>query len=359
MHLHLRKRNVCALLTHCCVSLCVVEQATFCSWLISPRRFWGIASPDGRHSLSRRTACASETDVSYPGTAADMVQAGVPAEFAASIVELSSAVSAKNTEPVSDPLTLLRFFFSSSQDVDKAAAMYHQAVAWRSEYSICPVMERHGDAGQYHADGCRRTDVANWIWRRNPGASPEAALAQRHCFFGRLGRTAPDGGPVMVWRLGQADWAGYERENLFDTLMPALAAHFEDSFQAVRAASLRRGALVSARLVVDARGVKFSVVRCIKFFRIVVDIIAPHYPEMFTSVSVIRAPGFVTALWPMIRPIVPPKAQGKVAFFGEDYASNLLAHAGIDQSILPKSLGGDAEDDEVCEAAPVPVGIQI
>jgi len=182
---------------------------------------------------------------------------------------------------------------------------------------------------------------------------------QRHAFWGRLREAAPDGGPILVWRLGKTDFEGYEREGLFDLMVPALAAHFEDALQATRAASLQRASFVSARLVVDASGVSPSVLKCIKFFKVVIDIISSNYPEMFSYITVVRAPWIVDRLWPIIRPIVPRNSRSKIAFFGQNYAEGLRSHSGIELTLLPKSMGGDASDADVCETAPVPRGVVI
>lgn len=296
----------------------------------------------------------SQTDIE------DLVRAGVPAEFASDVAALRAAVKADGFEPLSDPLTLFRFLLARASDVEQAAAMYREAVAWRAEYSISRVMEANGHPGHYYKDGRRRGDLTDWSWSRSPNATPEAALIQRHAFFGRLSTPAPDGGPIMIWRIGSADWAGYEREELFDILLPALAAHYEDSLQAARAASLREGRLVQARLVVDAFGVTFAILRCMKFFQLMVDVIGTHYPEMLSSITVVRAPGFVESAWPIFRSVVPPKSREKVAFFGMDFEASLRAHAGgIERAVLPQFLGGEANDEEVCSSLPVPVGAAV
>ena len=52
---------------------------------------------------------------------------------------------------------------------------------------------------------CSRT------WHPN---APAAIHVEPFVFFGRLPSPAPDGGPVLVWRAGLADYGGFVREEL-------------------------------------------------------------------------------------------------------------------------------------------------
>ena len=110
------------------------------------------------------------------------------------------------------------------------------SIAWRAKFSIHRVMTGHGghDADRhYHSDDSRRkSPLAEWSFARTP-TSPEAHLAERHGFYGKLTATHADGGPIGVWRLGMADYSGYSRAGpqMVEAVKEGFIVHLEDILQ--------------------------------------------------------------------------------------------------------------------------------
>lgn len=293
-----------------------------------------------------------------PKSVEEVLAAGVPPSSASAIASLTTAIGCQGCEPLCDPLTLLRFYNARDQDVEAAAAMHAETVAWRAEYSIHDIMSAFGDAGEYTKDGARATDVASWNWRRNP-SSPEAREAIRFAFFGRLRATGSDGAPILVWRAGVADYAGFVREGLVDLLTKAWVVHIEDALQAARAASLQSGRLVRARLVVDARGFGLSSLRYLPILRQIISLGKANFPEVTASITVIRAPSAIATLYRLVKPLLTPLMQAKICILGNDFQAGLKEHAELDLHMLPPSLGGsrdDCNESDLGGAEAVPVG---
>lgn len=285
-----------------------------------------------------------------------VLEAGVPTEAAEGVASLAEMIGASGMEPLCDPLTLLRFYISCEGNAALAADMYWSFSTWRSEFSIGLVMAMHGSGETYCCDGSlpQSHERNEWQWKRNPVSSPEAALADRCGFWGRL-KDPMNGGPIMVWRVGTADIAAVRREGLLDALRRALAAHVEDCFQLARAASIRKKQLVLSPLVIDAEGISVAflrnlglIVELLKFFL--------NYPEQLSSVTVIRAPWMATQIFQAAKPFIHKNTSAKFAILGNDFARGLKEHSGVDVAVLPECLGGHANDKLICAHQKVPIG---
>jgi len=282
------------------------------------------------------------------------VASGVPSGAdAEAVAALATAVGARGAEPLSDPLMLLRFYEHRGRNVDKSVAMYAQTVAWRAAYQLHRVMQAYGHGESYDGDGSRTGDVKSWSWTWQP-ASPEAKSISRHVFFGKLSDPAPDGGPVLLWRVGVADYGGMVRENLVEEMIAAFVAHFEDAMQSGRAASLRAGRLIKARVVADAFGFSIENLRHLAVLQRIIALVENHFPEVSATVTVIRAPLSVRTLYGLVRPWLTTHVQQKVQIFGDDFQEGMLQHSGLELRRLPTYLGGQALDDEAGLAQAVP-----
>eukprot|EP00439_Symbiodinium_sp_Y106_P077928 s65_g16.t2 len=254
----------------------------------------------------------------HPVPAVDMEAAGVPHDAAPDIATLSQdgrpksltfiartavmvmielGMTAGSLEPLADPLMLLRFYLARAQQVEAAAAMHSETVAWREDFGLQSVMSDYGSGEIYHISGTRRSNAMTW--------EPQTDVAKRaapYVFFGRLRAKAPDGGPVLVWQAGAADYGGFVREGLVDEMIRAFVAHFEDALQSSRAASLKAGHLVQARVVVDCSGFGFENLKHLHILRHIVHVIERHFPEVSRSVTVVRAPWSVVSLYNIVSP---------------------------------------------------------
>lgn len=277
----------------------------------------------------------------------EILAAGVPLDVAEDIAVLAELAGVRGPEPLSDPLTLLRFYLARSRDIEAAAAMYQATTSWRAAFPILGVMTDYGAGAEYAKDGCRATDLSEWEYAPRP-RTPAAHLASRFAFFGRLrGVVAPDGAPVLLWRVGLADYPGFVREGLVEILIQAFVVHLEDALQSARAASLRAKRLVHARLIIDAMGFTTSNLVYLNVVRRVLVLSQEYYPEVAASITVIRAPAAFAYLYTGLQMIMNQAMRRKISILGEDFEHGLRRHSGLHVAALPAFLWGNATGDEV------------
>jgi len=318
-----------------------------CAAAILSRAFWGSQRP-----VPERARGGEDVEA--------ILAAGVPPDDAEGIAVLAELTGARGPEPLSDPLTLLRFYLARSRDVEAAAAMYQATANWRAAFPIFGLMSDFGAGGDYAEDGCRATDLSAWDYDyKSQPRTPAAQLAARFVFFGRLkGVTAPDGAPVLVWRAGLADYAGFVREGLVEMLIKAFVVHLEDALQSARAASLREKRLVHARLIIDAAGFSTSNLVYLTVMRRVLVLCQEYYPEVAASITIVRTPWAVEYLYSAIQLCMNAAMREKIAILGEDFERGLLEHSGLQVKQLPAFLGGEARDEDVgISIERVPYGI--
>eukprot|EP00613_Pedinella_sp_CCMP2098_P074905 CAMPEP_0171908906 /NCGR_PEP_ID=MMETSP0993-20121228/8297_1 /TAXON_ID=483369 /ORGANISM="non described non described, Strain CCMP2098" /LENGTH=112 /DNA_ID=CAMNT_0012541693 /DNA_START=130 /DNA_END=465 /DNA_ORIENTATION=+ len=76
-----------------------------------------------------------------------VADAGVPDIAQLGVLEMSRVIECCGkgvTEPLCDPLTLLRFFNSRENVVEDAVGMYRETVAWRESFGIARIMKDFG-----------------------------------------------------------------------------------------------------------------------------------------------------------------------------------------------------------------------
>lgn len=271
-------------------------------------------------------------------------QRGVPAEFAEHVAVLSAIVGAEGAEPLCDPLTLFRFYLHCG-DVQGAAAMHRNTARWRAEYRLGEAMAAYGTGESYGRDANRKGNPSTWQWRWHP-TSPDARRAARHVFFERVAQTADDGGPLLVWRAGAADYSGIIREGLLEELIRAFVVHCEDVMQAGRAASIQAGALVRGRVVVDASGFVAKHLRHLAVLRRIVQLSSDHFPELLVTLTCVRAPTSVVSLFGLVQPWLKPTTANKVRIFAGDFGSEIRQHLGVDLTAFAASLGNASFETE-------------
>jgi hypothetical protein len=281
------------------------------------------------------------------------IAAGVPYEKAAGVASLAELLGSKGVEPLSDPLTLMRFYTAREENVPAAALMYQEACAWRASYSIDSLMYKHGAGEHYAVNGNRLGEPTSWQWRRTV-SSVGAKLASQYGFFGRLLAIAPDGGPIAIWRVPDLD--GIKRAGLEKVLQDAFLAHMEDLLQAGRSESMKRKKLVRARIIIDANGVGTAVLRHREVFTPLIQMMKKYFPEVSASVSIVRAPWIFSTIFQAVSPLLTPVMKRKVCIIGQSFQSKLQEHSTVPLDCLPSFLGGRAGNckDELCAALKVP-----
>ncbi|CAE7888035.1 unnamed protein product [Symbiodinium necroappetens] len=116
-----------------------------------------------------------------------------------------------------------------------------------------------------------------------------------------------------------------------------------------------RKQLVQARLLIDAKGLGSQVLRHRAVIRKIISTGKNNFPEVNFSVTIIRAPFVFAKLWGLAKSHLTPAMQRKICILGEDFASGLQEHSGLDGSVLPGFLGGQGRGQELCEVRSVPV----
>lgn len=285
-----------------------------------------------------------------------MKEAGVPADRASAVAQLSSRICASGAEALSDPLTLLRFLSSRENDVDAAFMMYKETLEWRASYHMDKVMARFGEGEAYSSSGNRCRDASSWHWFRC-SSTAAGQFAQEYGFFGRLKVSALDGSPVAIWRFGAVDWIGLEREGLVELMEQALLSHMEDLLQAGRAASRHKDRLIRARLVIDAAGMDFGLRRHLGIVKKLLQTGKLYFPEVTCSTTVVQAPRCLEMGYSLVKPLMTPLMRSKVCILGTNFAEGLRRHAGLSVDELPMFLGGQIPNDLVGRSNPVPVGL--
>ncbi|CAK9007748.1 CRAL-TRIO domain-containing protein T23G5.2 [Durusdinium trenchii] len=299
------------------------------------------------------TTGATTGPVDTDWTLEETDEEGVPLSMVADVSQVAEQLGLNGeVEPLADRLTLLRFYLHRDRQVASAVQMYRETIAWRQAFNLKQVMADYGHGEDYGEDGMRLS-TGPWRWTWHPNA-PAAIHVEPFVFFGRLPSPAPDGGPVLVWRAGLADYGGFVREELVDEMIRAYVAHFEDALQSARSTS--RGRLVRARVVVDAQGFDLVNLRYLQVLHHIMRLMQDHFPEVSASVTVVRAPWSVVKLYELLKPWLSQHVQQKVCFLAEDFAAGLWAHARLKLAMLPQFLGGHVPDEEApLQAQRVPV----
>lgn len=285
-------------------------------------------------------------------------QAGVREDMAMGVLKLAELVGASRLEPLSDPLMLWRFYSARDGNLQAAASMYRDALAWRArDCVIQSTMAVHGGGESYHDDGCRVSSVLDgWSWQRS-FASPEAAFWERYGFCSRLEALADEfGAPIALWQLAAADMQGIEREKVLDVISRGFISHLEDILQTGRSASCKHRRIVRCRMIVDAHGISASALRYRKTFRKILEAGKANFPEVNATVTIIRAPAIFARIFQVMRPNLTPVMQRKICILGDDFEQGLLEHAGVDLAALPAFLGGQGSTASMCKCNKLPVG---
>lgn len=325
------------------VAICV---ALVSSWIVDGSAW--VFAQDQSTVLPRRAVSASavaELQVTGRLTPALALEVGVPADVADEIATLSRLIGAKGPEPLSDPLTLLRFYRARG-DVQQAAAMYKNVMDWRGSVAIKNIMAAYGEGDEYSEDGGRITDATSWTYRRCP-TSAKAKLLARHFSFCRLKVTTSEGEPVAVWRWSVNDYEGFNRDGLLDTQLESYIAHAEDLYQACRAVSLQQKRLVRCRFVIDVQDSGWTTVRYLASLRKATQTGQLYFPDFTSTVTIVRAPALVAGIYKLIQAFLPESMQRKICILGKDFSKELASHAGLDMASIPIFLGGSNADYEL------------
>ena len=125
----------------------------------------------------------------------------------------------------------------------------------------------------------------------------------------------------------------------------------EDALQASRAASLRKGKLVRARLIVDCDGLGIENMRYLSILKKIITLGKSYYPEVAATVTVIRAPGFSAFFYNLLKPLLPKLLQEKIWLLGRDFREGLMKHTGLDAKSLPRFSGRWNYWCRICKSA--------
>lgn len=261
--------------------------------------------------------------------------------------------------PLSDPVSLLRFYDSREKNVADALKMYVSSTEWRKTYSIARVMNLHGsspnDSRIYTENGGRVAPAAPWDWVRSGKQSVQAEFGQAHFCFGRMNKDTPNGEPLMVIRCGP-DFKGMLREKVVDIFQDAFFSFVEEGLQAAQAASFAKGKMVQVRLIIDAKKLQLSALRYKGLINQINSIGSNVFPETFKTCTIVRAPWALTKLYKVMKLMMTKHQQTKLRVLGSKFEDELLEHAGVSLDLLPDFMGGGSSGEGICDVQPIPKG---
>jgi hypothetical protein len=284
-----------------------------------------------------------------------VVKAGVPAASVGGVLALACVLGIKpgSVEPLCDPLTLFRFFNARGNNVEVAANMYRKTVTWREEFGLPRVMSSFGTGASYGGVGAGL--AAPWAFVRAPQTAT-AKAAQKYSCFGFLDALSPEGGPIIMWRIGAFDIAGVAREGLVAEMAESFVAHIEEVLQRIRAESLKQNTVVRARLVVDATGITVGFLSYIGVLKQIMRLGKAHYPDTTVSVTIVNAPWVFAQIFEAISPLLTPLMRKKVKILSGDFRGDFESHAKFSPALLPVFLGGETPETQCPLPAIVPAG---
>ncbi|CAJ1389052.1 unnamed protein product [Effrenium voratum] len=231
-------------------------------------------------------------------------------------------------------------FVTCTESLEEAQEMILKAQAWRHEAKVDSIMEEWGQLGK---DG----------WQLEP-KSPRARAAAELFAAERL----PDdalGGPVMLGRFSSVDMPGISRENLAELLQNQWVFMLEDMLHSAHVASVKKQRLVRGSTIIDASGLRLSVIQYIAEYKPWLDIMNNDYPDLVRSVVVLNAPAVFVQIWKVLSVLISPLTREKVRIVGSDY-TQLLQEQGLDLDSLPVFLGGKYEGSRLNSKLTVPKG---
>ncbi|KAJ1458930.1 CRAL-TRIO domain-containing protein [Pelagophyceae sp. CCMP2097] len=259
---------------------------------------------------------------------------------------------------------LCRFLMARDNDLAAAAKMCRESFAFRKLH----VPRALNECGSFTVESDAPLDGAalegRWSWRcfESPAdaSSLRARLALMHAPDKLMPTiTAADGSPVFISRFGALDVDGIATESLADPLVMRIVAHLEDCLQTCRSRGRAQHRIVRARAVLDLAGLRvFAAIRRLRLLKQIFSIGQAIYPEGIHSVTIINAPRAFATFWSVFSLILDDAMRAKILIVGTDYAAALKDHANIVVTAqLPKSMGGQAENDMLPLTLPVEKGV--
>ena len=210
----------------------------------------------------------------------------------------------------SDDYTLWRFWVARNKDIGRAKQMFEGTMEWRKAVGIDDL----------------------WEAKRVRGERNQADL----CIYSGLSGTSKDGGCVIVERLGRVDARGLsENRPVFEDFLESYSVFLERAFRQVRSTKNKTRAVT----IVDLEGLNRSHLKNLSIIKEIASIGPPNYPEVTSSVYMVRAPWIATLGWKLIKPLLPRETAAKVRILGSSGFYEDLKEA-IPEENIPAFLGG-------------------
>lgn len=247
-----------------------------------------------------------------PGIAEEWsaMRAAVDADTCDKLRELRTRVAHLDDHPASahEPhtqhaTTLLRFLRARNMNVELAAALLADALAWRAEFDV--------DA-----------KLAAWRAEWLEGTSARVKLLRQYDFVKYCG-TDRRGCPVYLHLMGQADPVGIARETGQEAVLLHLLRQFEEQTASLRARFLETGRLVPGCVdlydIGNYAGTPGFLKRglgMIPLYTGFARVFDRVYPERVGVAFILRAPRLFDVVWRTIYPAIPEATRRKCRLFG-------------------------------------------
>ncbi|KAJ3297927.1 cytosolic factor, phosphatidylinositol/phosphatidylcholine transfer protein [Borealophlyctis nickersoniae] len=223
------------------------------------------------------------------------------------------------------------------------------------DYMLCRFLR----ARKFQLPAAKKMWIEHVTWRKEFGVDtlatdfefPEYPVVKK--YYPRFyHKTDKLGRPIYIEQLGNVDAKQlfavttpdrmlknhvYEYEKLVNYRLPACSKKYDHYIE-------------QSCTILDLKGVYLSQFSNVfSMVKQVSTIAQNHYPEMLGKMYIINAPMLFTAVWGMVKPLLDEVTVSKINIIGGSYKSKLLET--IDESSLPKSLGGTCECPGGCDQA--------
>jgi hypothetical protein len=226
-----------------------------------------------------------------------------------------------------DDNQLLRFLRARQFDLDNAAKMFNEYLAWRAEFGTDQI-------------------IATFEF-------PELSKVLE-CYPRCYHKTDKYGRPIYVERLGMANVTQLFKITTSERLLKNHVYGYEKLVNyRLPACSLKQGCfLEQSTTILDLKGVSLSTFSSVYSLVSQVSTIAQnYYPEMLGKMYIINAPYLFSTVWSLVKVMLHPVTQRKIAIVGSSYLPALQETIPLEN--IPDFLGGSCSCPGGCASADV------
>jgi len=259
----------------------------------------GYKAPASRWTTSRPLPAEIEAELAIVERTVTQVELEMLRDLRAKVADLDNDIACAVLPHALRAVTLLRFLRARNGNVQKAAALFRDAMQWRAEFDL---------------------DNRLKAWRQEwqECVTPRAKLLKRYNFIALLGKDKW-GLPTYICRFGQGDPGGLVREVGADILLLHNLNHLEQQFAAAQELMLSTGTLHHSFVECYDLGNYGFVgswlqrgLATAKPYARYAKVFDSVYPERVRVALLLRAPRAFSMIWKLMVPLVPEQTLKKI-----------------------------------------------